>query len=453
MTKLFALALALASVAPARAAGSALLTVGKVARFVHRDDPDRNGGVVTVGRDAALATLHDPRCPQTSAVLVEAYLQSTFRDSPLVSANPGMLAPLALDCGRWRAARRGFVYEFPAGPVRAIRYASGGLRIAVGGAAFTPIGGPVGFLDARLTIGDDSLRVRVHNFRRNDAAAVISRKPSASAAAGEAGFWRVLLDEDASAAGYRATVASLEKAARRDARDGRSRFLLAMLHLYRFGQEVTDLTAAGEAARAELRAANAWFAKATPLLWNDATATGDSRVPGFAAAGQYVQGVVEGDSALRSAGLAALARAVEVNAFFNVFDYVPVVQAARAADPEFQAAFGRVTSYLNDPETLACVATQPEICSNAGLAPHNIQGSLVLFGDIYAKAGDLAHAQTWYGLVSVFPDTKTWPFAAIAADRRAHAATRVALYQDADPSNDPPIIGMGQEACAVCHRR
>jgi len=31
------------------------------------------------------------------------------------------------------------------------------------------------------------------------------------------------------------------------------------------------------------------------------------------------------------------------------------------------------------------------------------------------------------------------------------AAARAALYLDADPTNDPPIIGAGPQACAVCH--
>src|SRR5205814_2985222 len=250
------------------------------------------------------ATLHDPRCPATSTLLVEAYLQSTYRDSPLVSANPGTLTPLALDCARWKTARGGFLYQDPAGPVRSIRYTSNRLWIQVSGAGFTPIGGPVGFVEARLAIGADVLLARFHNFRQNDATAVISRKPSAAAAAGEAGFWRILLGDDESAAGYQTTIDDLERAARHDPSDGRSRFLLAMIHLYRFGQQVTDFTAASETARADLRTANAWFAEATPLLWNDATASGDSRVPGFAAAGQYLQGVVEADGARRAAGLA-----------------------------------------------------------------------------------------------------------------------------------------------------
>lgn len=448
MTRTFCLIAALLTVLPSvpqAAAGFQVLTAGKMARFVNRGDAEANGGVVRIGADRALETLYDPRCPAVSAVEVEAYLQSTYRDAILASAT--------LDCAKWKAASHGFIYRDPAGTVRSVFYGHRGLRIEVKGPGFTPIEGPVGYVQAQLRIGDELLRARFHNFRRNDGAVTRSRRPSIAAAAGEAGFWDVILGDDDNEATEQATIHNLETAAEHDGADGRSRFLLAMMHLYRFGQLVTDYSAASDAAKAELREANVWFAESVPLLWDDSTATGDSRVPGFAAAAKYTQGVVEGDLALRDEGLADLDRAVQVNAFFNVFDYIPVIQAAAPADPLFQAAYEKVTAYLSDPETLACVISQPEICANAGFAPRNIQGALTLFGDVYAKAGDLEQARTWYSLVAAFPDTRTWQFSAISADRVANAAARVALYQDTDPSNDPPIIGAGAEACAVCHKR
>jgi hypothetical protein len=437
-----ALVLSLTDGAPLLAAGFQVLTVGKVARFVNRGDPASNGAVIVVGRDRALATLLDPRCPTASTVALEAYLQSTVRDV--------VLASVSLDCAKWAARGRGYVYADPTGTVRAIRYTPSGLRIEVKGPGFTPIGGPVGFVQAQLGIGTDLLRARFHNFRRNDASEVLSRKPSHAAAAGEAGFWDVLSGDDDSEATETATIARLEQAARRDPRDGRSRFLLAMMHFYRFGQQVTSYAAVSEAAKAELHGANAAFATAVPLLWNDATATGDSRVPGFAAAAEYLQGLVDGDATLRDQGLADLDQSIAQNAFFNVFDLIPVLQATTPGDPVFQAAFAKVDAYLNDPETLACVVTQPEICANAGFVPHNVQGALTLFGDIYVKHGDLTPANNWYTLAAAFP---AWPFTPVLDDHRTNALARAALYQDADPSNDPLLIGAGTETCAFCHRR
>ena len=36
-------------------------------------------------------------------------------------------------------------------------------------------------------------------------------------------------------------------------------------------------------------------------------------------------------------------------------------------------------------------------------------------------------------------------------ERFARAAERVALYHDADPSNDPPVVGASPEVCLYCH--
>lgn len=420
-----------------------ILNVGKVARFDNRGDPAQNRAVIAVGRDRGLQALLDPRCPTTAVVEFEAYLQSTYRTATL--------ARVELDCSKWSAGTRGFRYSDPTGTVRSIRYSQRGLRIAVGGAGFVPIGGPVGYVQGQLTIGPDTLRARFHNFKRNDAHMVMTRKPSALAAAGEAGFWDVLRGDDSSEENEQVVIATLEDAIALDPTDGRSHFLLAMTHMYRFGQRITSFASVSAEARAEIVAANAAFANAVPLLWNDAALSGDSRVPGFAAAAKFTQGFIDNDTALRAAGLAELQRSVEINAFFNIFDYVPVLQALPPSDPGFQQAFAFVTTYLNDPGTLTCVVTQPEICANAGFAPHNIQGALTLFGDLYAKAGNATQAQTWYDLAGALPANPVWPFRAALDQRRADVAGRIALYGDADPNNDPAIIGAGAEACAACH--
>lgn len=423
-----------------------MLNVGKYARMVNRGDSARNSGQIIVRRDRALQPVLAPSCPNTSAVEIEVYSQATVRDV--------VLAKVPLNCARWTLRGNTWRYSDPSGTVRSIRYGKSGLRIDVAGPGYAPIAGPVGFLQGQLTIGTTVLRARFHNFERNDAAMVVTRRPSLQAALGEAGFWDVMLADDKTEAHQQDTATLLKRASARDRRDGRSRFLLGMLYLYRFGQQVTRFDDVSPAALSDIRQANTWFAQALPLLWDSATRTGDSRVIGFLGAGEFTQGVVENDPVLRAKGLADLDEAIAVNAFFNVFDLIPVLQAVPANDPLFASTFATVASYLNDPNTLSCVVTQPELCANAGMAPFNVFGSLTLFGDLYIKAGNMQQANTWYSLVAALQTpTNPWPFKSIIDDRVANAAARMALYQDADPTNDPPLIGAGPEACATCHAR
>jgi hypothetical protein len=438
-------ALALALLVAPHASAFPPANYGKRARIETTGDPATNRATFAVGRDPALQSLlaQNPFCFNTSKLEVAAYLQSTARVVVLASV------PLA--CGRWSASGRQWRYDDPLGTVRTIRYGKGGFKVTLGGPGLAPPAEPVVFLQLDLTVENRKASVRFHEFVQNDGTGLRTRRTTRDAALGETGFWSALSGAADAEADQTETIARLTRATRDEA-NGRSRFLLAMLHLYRFGQRVTRFDEASPEAVDELQAANGWFAEATPLLWSAATGTGDSRVPGFAASALYQLGVVQNDPAVTAAGMAALADAVAVNPFFNVFDYLPVLASRPPSHPDFQTAFAAVTTYLEDPETVSCVNTQPLLCANAGMAPSNMQGSLTLFGDIYAKAGNQAAATQWYQLADLVSGP-TYAFDAAVNERVANVATRVALYQDADPANDPPLFGAGAEACAMCHHR
>jgi len=429
----------------AAADGLTVLSVGKVATFKN------GGGIVRVGRDPALAPGPSPACPTRSAVEVSSYLVATQRVAGT--------KVLDLDCAKWRAKGSGFAYDDPAAAagLRSARYGRKGLVLRFGGDAFTLPAGPVGYVQAWLIVGSTRFNVRLHNFTRNEPAVLVTRKPSKAAATGEHAFWVVLHHEwqtaDEKAELEETTLRSLAKAAKRDPTDGWSRFLVAMMHLYRSAQAVERFSDVSDFAKAEIAAAHTAFGQALPLLWDGTK--GDSRVAGFAAASTFALGVVNRDAALQDQGMAELDAAYRVNPFFNVFDYIPVAQALPSFDPRFTQVFTRVSSYLNDPATLACVVTQPEICNNDGYAPQNIAGSLALFGDVEAKGGDAAAARNWYGLALALAGGQTPPYRFLPALqlRVASVAQRVALFRDADPSNDPTVIGAGNEACSACHTR
>lgn len=438
-----ALAVLLSLPHAARAAGLTVLTEGKVASF-------KNGkGTVRVGRDPQLANAPAPTCPATSAVTLSSYPEPTQR---VVVATE-----VALDCTKWTARKNGdFVYSDPdaTGGLSNLRYGKKGIV-----ARFTSSApaGPVAYAQLWLTVGDTRFNARLHSFKKNDAGAIVGRKPSKAAAAGERAFWAILHKDwgtaDEKAALETTALESLTRAAKASKKDGWSEFLLAMTHLYRFGQATTGYNDASEFARAEVEAAHAAFQSSVPKLWNGTT--GDSRVPGFAAATTFGLGVVRGDAALEQQGLDDLNAAYAINPFFNVFDFIPVAQTVPSFDPRFQAVFTTVSGYLNDPNTLACLTSQPEVCGNDGYAPRNTAGSLALFGDLEAKSGDIAGAKQWYNLALGLAKIGPTPYRFLSSlqDRVDNAEERVALFSDDDASNDPNIIGAREEACAACHNR
>jgi hypothetical protein len=226
-----------------------------------------------------------------------------------------------------------------------------------------------------------------------------------------------------------------------------------MMNLYRYGRFLDSTGQPTAAARSAIDEASDAFDVALPRLWNGSS--GDSRVPGFVAAATFSKGYAHGREDLMNQGIADLQEAVSVNAFFNVFDLITVLQALPASDARWQQAYEDVVTYLEDPATLSCIGTQPELCGNTGLAVHNTGGALLLFGDVYAKAGNAEQAALWYGLAKAVGGTpeSPWPFQAVADQRVLDVDARVARYLDDDPGNDDPLVGIGDENCATCHRR
>jgi hypothetical protein len=452
----FVVAIAIAATlaaTPARAI--TVVTVGKTA--VLRQAKGGAGALFRVGRDPALATLVDPTCAGGGSMTLQ------VASYPVATARVDALAKVTLPCAGWKPAGDGYVYRDPAGAtggVQKVVYTRSRFLARFGGSGHRHVPGPVGYAELWIEVGGARLNVRFHNFRTNTADRIVTRRPSATAAAGEAAFWRVLHGDDHSTANQEAALAQLGRAVKRDRKDGWSQFLMAMMHLYRFGQATTRWEQIDPAALADMVSSNDAFQKSVPLLWDGQT--GDSRVPGFAAAAKFGLGVAQKDAALQAEGLADLAAAVAVNAFFNVFDLIPVVQALPATDPRFAQIFPLLKTYIDDPNTLACVGSQPEICSDVGLAPRNIAGALMLFGDVFVKGGfldsaNVAAAQNLYYPIAQAgaAQVPNYLFADALAERTGpgKAEARAALYQDADPTNDPPIIGAGPQACAVCHYR
>ena len=227
--------------------------------------------------------------------------------------------------------------------------------------------------------------------------------------------------------------------------DGRAWFLKGMFHMYRQSQTL-DYNNPTQFVLDEVDLAEAALAEAVPLL------PADTRIPGFLGSATYVGGITHNDAARTQLSLDRMRDAIVLYPLFNIFNFAGTVGLyVDNTDPLFAESISYVDLGL---ESGCSPFNDGEVCGNVGRAPHNVEGSMMLFGDLYAKAGDSAAALTAYQLGITIDDLDTIPhlWRAELDARVTNLATRVALYQDADPLNDPLIIGEGNyENCLYCH--
>lgn len=414
--------------------------------FVQRDGTT----AIRVGRDPKLATLVDPTgCPSAATVRIAAY--PTARN--LVVGPPAAVLP----CSKWSATTRGWLYrddEGSVGGIRRVRYTTDGISILAKAPGFVPEPGPVGFVQVTLTIGGTRYHVRFHSFQQNDAEAIVTRRASRVdriSGQAEAAFWETLLGE---ADRSDQTLALLAQAEARDTRDGRLPFLTAMMHLYQFGKQVTHYPSATPLQATHIAAARTAFARALPLLYQPGV--GDSRAIGFSSGTTYVAGVLANDPVLRAQGRDEMATAAAANSLFNSFNPIGVVPpAVFPTDPAYQEAVDLLDNYfpVAARDCLGPAGIQGEVCFNDGLAPHNLEGTFLFFGDVYAKAGRIDDARQRYQASLAFGQTYGWrpEYLAEVQERLDDLPRRVALFQDSDPTNDPPMVGVANAGCAHCH--
>ena len=230
---------------------------------------ERRVARVRVGRDPALASGPSPACPTPSAVEVSTYPVATQRVA-VHHASRSRLREVEAEGRRLRLRR----------PRRA---AGGCARSATGARDSSPRFG--GALHARRRDRSATLQVVARRSARRASTPacttsrattrrpLVTRKPSRRPATGERAFWACctttgrLLPTRRSSSRPRSTA--LAKAAKRDKKDGWSRFLIAMMHLYRFGQASRALSRdVSDTATAEIAAAHDAFEQAVPLLWD-----------------------------------------------------------------------------------------------------------------------------------------------------------------------------------------
>jgi hypothetical protein len=257
-------------------------------------------------------------------------------------------------------------------------------------------------------------------------------------------------------------AAALDAAAEAEPTEGRLALLRAHSHLWHIAEFGRDPTEDPGAVPAEASALIAQFQKARTLDPDD------GRIPCWLGAAQQLVGRLSNNRELLAEGLATIEEGVgaypEFGLFCRALAYAPLPandpDYAKAVDALFlniDACFGGqvdrenpdITPYLSQ-ET----QTGPKrVCWNDPIAPHNLEGFLLFFGDLLVKQGNLQVARIAYNDVKLVPQYSSWPYQSLLDDRLgADLQAKAALYADADPRNDPPLGGNSiQHGCAYCH--
>jgi hypothetical protein len=199
-----------------------LITSAKTVAVRHR--AHRPTSLVLRARiDGRAAVLLDPSCPTASTIEI------AFAVPPARFVSGGVRA---LPCEGWSRTRRGG-WRFrgdgtTTGGVTRMLYGPKRLVLRAEGAPIDFVRGPVAYLEAWLTIGGERRLVRLQDFKANGRDRIVARRPTKPAARGEAAFWDTVWGDDPRP---EQALALLAEAVRRRPGDGRSQFLLGMLHL------------------------------------------------------------------------------------------------------------------------------------------------------------------------------------------------------------------------------
>ena len=94
------------------------------------------------------------------------------------------------------------------------------------------------------------------------------------------------------------------------------------------------------------------------------------------------------------------------------------------------------------------------VCWNSWIAPHNLEGFFLSFGDMLVKTGQPETAMAMYRNARLTADDAAWPSRDLLEARIANAAANVEVFrrQDAPPGTPTMMIRSGY-ACMGCHQQ
>lgn len=177
----------------------------------------------------------------------------------------------------------------------------------------------------------------------------------------------------------------------------------------------------------------------------------DYRIPAWLGPVLVNMGRATSNQEIIDEGLAVLQEGIDHYPSFVLFSKLLVYANEPADSPDFQNAVDAVNENID-----YCTGQDGELindpaCQNTSVVYHNLEGSMVFLGDVFAKAGRKDDALGFYTRGTQFEDYGTWDFQDLLAERIDTLDARVAAYKTADTADDPEAAWNATYQCAVCH--
>lgn len=191
---------------------------------------------------------------------------------------------------------------------------------------------------------------------------------------------------------------------------------------------------------------------------------------GFFGVFQWDFGRILGNDEMAAQGQALIDQAAATFPEFGLFLQVLAYRQLPVTDPNFQAGVDALWQWMDVCMQATIDRENPDIepylteelidgftgervfCWESERVPNAVKGAYLYGGDLLVKNGNVTAARVMYENAKLIPGYDSWPHRdAIEARLVDDLNARAALYQDSDPTNDPPQ-GKQPYSCTVCHQ-
>jgi hypothetical protein len=197
---------------------------------------------------------------------------------------------------------------------------------------------------------------------------------------------------------------------------------------------------------------------------------GEGRYLGFLASSALAEASIHKDEKLTREGYFQMLDAIKAWPEFNLFT-AGYVMSRQPADSELykqalewqwktlDVCVGEKVDRTNPSyaKYMSLVVTEgrKRVCWNSWIAPHNLEGFFLNFGDMLVKAGDWQSARKVYANAKLVPTYAQWKFRDLLEHRIQDAQSNVAEFRTVAAKTDPTrarIMIQSTFACVACHQ-